>query len=73
MYRRRRHRTGAAMAMDVEAVAADPVEAGEGGIEFFAEIFGEAGAVALDEAILRAAQFAEDIDWIVELRRPDHG
>ena len=61
--------SGVAMPLDVEAVAADPVEAGEGRIELFAEIVREAGAVALDEAILSAAPFAEDIDGVVELGR----
>ena len=63
--------SGVAMPLDVEAVGADPVEASEGRVELLAEIFREAGAVALDEAILGAVPFAEDIDGIVELRRPD--
>jgi len=63
--------SGVAMPLDVEAVGADPVEASEGRVELLAEIFREAGAVALDEAILGAMPFAEDIDGIVELRRPD--
>jgi hypothetical protein len=36
--------------LDVEAVAADPIEAGEGGVELFAEILLEAEAVSLNEA-----------------------
>jgi hypothetical protein len=40
---------------------------GEGRIELLAEIFREAGAVALNEAVLGAAPFAQDIDGIVEL------
>src|ERR1700722_18595830 len=63
--------SGVAMPLDVEAVGADPVEASEGRVELLAEIFREAGAVALDEPILGAMPFAEDIDGIVELRRPD--
>ena len=63
--------SGMAVPLEVEAVAADPVEAGEGGIELFAEILRESGAVALNEAILGAVPFAEDIDGIVELCRPD--
>ena len=63
--------SGVAMPLDVEAVGADPVEASEGRVELLAEIFREARAVALDEAILGAMPFAEDIDGIVELRRPD--
>src|ERR1700691_35336 len=62
--------SGVAMPLNVEAVGADPVEASEGRVELLAEIFREAGAVALDEAILGAMPFAEDIDGIVELRRP---
>src|SRR6266508_6577301 len=65
--------SGVTVPLDVEAVAADPVEAGERGVELFAEILREAGAVALNEAILGAVPFAEDIDGIVELRRPDDG
>jgi hypothetical protein len=63
---------GVATPLDIEAIEADPVEAGEGGLELLAEIFRETRAVALDEAIIGAAPFAENIDWIVELRRPDH-
>jgi hypothetical protein len=63
--------SGMAMPLDVEAVGADPAEASEGRVELLAEIFREAGAVAVDEAILGAMPFAEDIDGIVELRRPD--
>lgn len=39
--------TGVAMPLDIEPVAADPVDAGEGSIEFFAKVFGEAGSVTL--------------------------
>src|SRR5580693_9169249 len=65
--------SGVAVPLEVEATAADPVEAGEGRVELVAEILREAGAVALDEAILGAVPLAEDIDGIVELRRPDGG
>lgn len=61
------------MPLEVEAIAADPVEAGEGRIKLFAEILGEAGAVALNEAILGAMPLAEYVDGIVELRWPDGG
>ena len=54
--------SGVAMPVEVEAVAADPVEAGEGRVKLFAEILREAGAVALNEAILGAVPLAEDID-----------
>src|SRR5712691_4426723 len=65
--------SGVTVPLDIEAVAADPVEASEGGIELFAEILREAGAVALNEAILGAVPLSLDIDGIVELRRPDGG
>ncbi|MEH2558036.1 hypothetical protein V1286_005565 [Bradyrhizobium algeriense] len=61
------------MPLEVEAVAADPVETGEGRVKLFAEILRETGAVALNEAILGAVPLAEDVDGIVELRRPDGG
>lgn len=64
---------GVAMPLDVEAVWADPIEAGKGRIELLAEIVREAGTVALDEAELGTAPFAVDIDWVVELGRPDLG
>ncbi len=59
--------------LGVEAVAADPVEAGEGGVELFAEILREAGAIALNKAIFGAVPLSQDIDWVIELRRPDGG
>jgi hypothetical protein len=65
--------SGVAVPLEVQAIAADPVEAGEGRVELFAEIFREAGAIALNEAIPGAVPLAEDIDGIVELRRPDGG
>ena len=63
--------SGVTVPLDVESITTDPVEAGERGVELFAEILREAGAVALNEAILGAVPFAMDIDGIVELRRPD--
>src|SRR5436189_2324392 len=65
--------SGVTVPLDVEAVTADPIGAGERGVELFAEILRETGAVALNEAILGAVPLAEDIDGIVELRRPDGG
>ena len=44
--------SGVTVPLDVEAVAADPIEAGEGGVELFAEVLLEAGSVALNEAVL---------------------
>jgi hypothetical protein len=51
---------GVAVPLEDEAVAADPVEAVERGVERFAEILWEARAVALDEAILSAVPLAEE-------------
>jgi len=65
--------SGVTVPLDVEAVATDPIEASEGGVELFAEILREAGAVALNEAIFGAVPFSQDIDGVVELRRPDSG
>ena len=65
--------SGVTAPLDFEAVAADPVEAGERGVELFAEIFGKAGAVALDETVLGAVPLAEDVDGIIEVRRSDGG
>ena len=56
-----------AMPLNIKAVGADPVEAGEGRIELLAEIVREAGAVALDEAIFGTEPSAENVDGIVEL------
>ena len=64
---------GVTVPLDVEPVAADPVEAGEGSIELFAEVFREAGPIALDESILGAVPLPADIDRVVELRRPNGG
>src|SRR6516165_709569 len=63
--------SGVTVPLDVEAVAADPIEAGEGGVELFAETLREARAVALNEAVLGAVPLSQDIDGIVELRRSD--
>src|SRR5438477_7649966 len=63
--------SGVTVPLDVEAIAADPVEAGERSVELFAEILREAGAVALNEAIFGAVPLSQDIDGVVELGRPD--
>lgn len=65
--------SGVTVPLDVEAITADPIEASERGVELFAEILREAGAVALNEAIFGAVPLSQYIDWIVELRRPDSG
>lgn len=62
-----------AMPLDIEAVAADPVEAREGSVELLAEVFRVAGPIALDKPILGAVPFTEDIDRVVEFCRPDCG
>jgi hypothetical protein len=49
----------------------DVIEASEGRIELFTQIVREAGTVALDEAILGAMPFAENVGRIVELGRMD--
>jgi len=64
---------GVTMPLEVKAIAADPVEAGERGVELLAEILREAGAVTLDEPISGAVPFSLDVDGIVELRGPDGG
>ena len=38
--------SGVTVPLDVEAIAADPVEAGERSVELFAEVLREAGSVA---------------------------
>ena len=59
--------------LQVKAIMTDPVEPGEGRVEFVAAILREAGAVTLNETILGTVPLAEDVDRIVELRRPDRG
>jgi hypothetical protein len=62
--------SGVAVPLDLETVAADPIEADEGGVELFAEIFREAGTVSLNEAMLGAVPFADNVDGIVEFGGP---
>ncbi|WP_370540454.1 hypothetical protein [Azospirillum sp. INR13] len=64
-------RSGMAEPLDVEAVAAPPVEAGGWAVELFAEVLGKAGSIALQEAIAVPAPFARDVDRIVERGRAD--
>src|SRR5687767_15847016 len=54
------------MPLNVEAIGADPIEAGEGSVELFTEVFRESGSGALDEAIAGTVPFALDIDAVVE-------
>ena len=63
--------SGVTVPLDVEAIATDPVEAGERGVELFAGILREAGTVALNEAIFGAVPLSQDIERVVELCRPD--
>src|SRR5450755_1467643 len=55
------------MPLDIEAVAAYPVQASERGIEFFTQGLRLTGSITLDEPIAVPMPFAEDIDWVVEL------
>jgi len=57
--------------LDIEAVAADPIDTGEGGVEFLAEVIGEARAVTLQEPVLASVPFAPNIDRVVESCRGD--
>jgi hypothetical protein len=59
------------MPLDIEAVAAYPVQASERGVEFFAQGLRLTGSIALDEPIAVSMPFAEDIDWVVELSGAD--
>ena len=58
---------GMAMPLDIEPAAADPVDAGEGSVEFFTEVFGEARSVTLQEAVFASVPFALNIDRVIEL------
>ena len=57
---------GMAMPLDVEPVAADPVDAGKGCIELFAKVLGETRAVALQEAISATMPFPLNVDGVIE-------
>src|ERR1700754_1102216 len=59
------------MPLEIEAVAANPVQASERRVEFFAEVLWLAGAITLDEPIAVSMPFAEYIDWVVELSGAD--
>jgi hypothetical protein len=63
---------GVAMPLDIEPVAADPVDTGEGSIEFFTRVFGEARSVTLQEAVFASVPFALKIDRKIELCRGDN-
>ena len=63
--------SGVSMPLDIETVAADPVQASERGVEFFAQGLWLTGSIALDEPIAVSMPFAEDIDWVVELSGAD--
>ena len=62
---------GMSMPLDIEAVAAYPVQASERGVEFFAQSVWLTGSIALDEPIAVSMPFAEDIDWVIELSGAD--
>ena len=59
------------MPLDIEAVAAYPVQASERSVEFFGRGLWLIGSKALDEPIAVSMPFAEDIDWVVELSGAD--
>src|ERR1700690_3913242 len=63
--------TRVSMPLDIEAVAAYPVQASERGVELFAHGLWLTGSIALDEPIAVSMPFAEDIDWVVELSGVD--
>ena len=64
---------GMPMPLNVEAIRADPIQADEGSVEFFAEVFAESGSIALDEAITGTLPSAPDIDAVVERGGVDGG
>src|SRR3979490_2787324 len=57
--------------LEIEAVAAYPVQASERSVELFAQGLRLTGSIALDEPIAVSMPFAEDIDWVVELSGVD--
>src|SRR5882724_4474671 len=60
------------MPLDIEAVAAYPVQASEWSVELFAKGLRLTGSIALDEPIAVSLPFAEDIDWVIELSGVDY-
>jgi len=62
-----------AVPLDIEAIPGDPVQPHEGAIELLIHRLGEAGTVALDEAISCAMPFAVNVDGIVEFGSADDG
>ena len=56
-----------AVPLDIKTVSSDPVQGCEGAIELLIQRLGDAGTVALDEAISCATPLAVDVDGIVEL------
>jgi hypothetical protein len=50
------------MPLDIEAVAAQPVEAREWAVELFTQVLWEPGSVALDEPVAVPLPLAEDVD-----------
>ena len=55
------------MPLEIESVAANPVQASERRVKFFAQGLWLTGSIALDEPIAVSMPFAEDVDWVVEL------
>src|SRR5229473_7259980 len=60
------------MPLDIEAVAAYPVQASERGVELFAQGLRLTRSIALDEPIAVFMPFSEDIGWVVELSGADY-
>lgn len=61
------------MPLDVESVAADPVEPCERAVELFARVLRKAGSVALEEPVAACLPLAQDVDRIVERGRSNAG
>jgi hypothetical protein len=54
------------MPLDIEAVAAYPVQASERSVEFFGQGLWLIGSIATDESVAVSMPFAEVIEWVVE-------
>src|ERR1700682_1086389 len=63
--------SGVSMPLEIEAVAAYPVQASKRSVEFFTQGLRLTGSIALDEPIAVSMPFTEDIDWVVELSWAD--
>ena len=59
------------MPLEIEAIAANPVQTSERRVEFFSQSLWLTGSIALDEPIAVSMPFAEDNDRVVELSGAD--